>query len=150
MQTRYRRRSGRTANLRGRSGNVRYTGPMRRDIRGMVVAVTGASAGIGAALAEGLAGRGARLALAARRLDRLEELNARLGGGHLCVRADVSRPQDCERLVAETVGRFGRLDTLVCNAGYGILRPVHETTAEQMRDLFQTNVFGTADCVRAA
>jgi short-subunit dehydrogenase len=116
----------------------------------MVVIITGASAGIGAALAQELAGRGARLALAARRLDRLQELNARLGGGHLCVRADVSRPEDCDRLVRETVGQFGRLDTLVCNAGYGILRRVHETTPEQMRELFQTNVFGTADCVRAA
>jgi short-subunit dehydrogenase len=123
---------------------------MRREIRGMVLAITGASAGIGAALADELSRRGARLTLAARRLDRLEQLNARLGGSHLCVRADVSRADDCERLVAETVARFGRIDTLVCNAGYGILRPVHDTTGAQMEDLFRTNVFGTADCVRAA
>jgi short-subunit dehydrogenase len=116
----------------------------------MVVIITGASAGIGAALAEVLSDRGAKLALAARRLDRLEALNARLGGAHLCVGADVSRTEDCERLVAATVERFGRIDTLVCNAGYGILRRVHETTAEQMREIFQTNVFGTTDCVRAA
>jgi short-subunit dehydrogenase len=116
----------------------------------MVVVITGASAGIGAALAEGLSARRARLVLAARRLDRLEELNRRLGGSHLCLGADVSRREDCERLVSATFEHFGRIDTLVCNAGYGILRPVHETTAEQMREIFQTNVFGTADCVRAA
>ena len=116
----------------------------------MVVVITGASAGIGAALAEELSDRGARLVLAARRVDRLEALNTRLGGGHLCVGADVSRTGDCERLVSATIEHFGRIDTLVCNAGYGILRRVHETTAAQMSEIFQTNVFGTADCVRAA
>jgi short-subunit dehydrogenase len=116
----------------------------------MVVVITGASAGIGAALAEELAPRGARLVLSARRLDRLEELNKRLGGGHLCVRADVSRREDCEALVARAIERFGRLDTLVCNAGYGVLRKVHETTPQQADEIFRTNVFGTLDCVRAA
>jgi short-subunit dehydrogenase len=116
----------------------------------MVVVITGASAGIGAALAEELSARGARLVLSARRLDRLEELNRRLGGDHLCVRADVSRREDCEALVAQTVERFARLDTLVCNAGYGILRKVHETTAPEADEIFRTNVFGTLDCVRAA
>ena len=121
-----------------------------RALDGMVVLITGASAGIGAALAEELAPCGARLVLSARRLDRLEELNRRLGGGHLCVRADVSRREDCEALVAQAVERFGRLDTLVCNAGYGILRKVHETTPQQAEEIFRTNVFGTLDCVRAA
>ena len=121
-----------------------------RRLDGMVVVITGASAGIGAALAEALAARGSHLSLAARRAERLEALNARLGGAHLCVPADVSRAEDCESLVARTVERFGRVDTLVCNAGYGILRRVHETTPQQMREIFQTNVFGTADCVRAA
>ena len=116
----------------------------------MVVIITGASAGIGRALAERLSDRGARLALAARRLDRLEELNRALGGRHLCLRTDVSVRADCEALVAGAHERFGRIDTLVCNAGYGILRPVHETTPRQMQEIFQTNVFGSADCVRAA
>jgi short-subunit dehydrogenase len=116
----------------------------------MVVVITGASAGIGAALAEELSPRGAKLVLSARRLDRLEELNRRLGGGHVCVRADVSRREDCEALIAQAAGCFGRLDTLVCNAGYGILRNVHETTPAEVEELFRTNVFGTLDCVRAA
>ena len=123
---------------------------MRRELRDMVVVITGASAGIGRALAEALAPRGARLVLAARRADRLEQLNAALGGGHQIIPADVARPDDCERLIRQTVERFGRLDTLVCNAGYGILRPVAETSAEELRQLFQTNVFGTLDCVRPA
>jgi len=97
-----------------------------------------------------LAGRGARLAMGARRLDRLEELNRELGGAHLCVSTDVSRREECEALVARTMERFGRIDTLVCNAGYGILRIVAETTPEEMQAIFQTNVFGTLDCIRAA
>jgi len=123
---------------------------MRRTIDGMVVIITGASAGIGRALAENLSGRGARLVLAARRLERLEELNHSLGGKHLCVRTDVSRREECENLIAAAASRLGRIDTLVCNAGYGILRPVAETTPQEMQDLFQANVFGTADCIRAA
>ena len=123
---------------------------MHRLIDGMVVVITGASAGIGRALAEELSARGARLVLAARRYERLEELNRSLGGRHLCLRTDVSRRDDCEALVAATVERLGRIDTLVANAGYGILRTVAETTPQQMQEIFQANVFGTADCVRAA
>src|SRR5437764_3762285 len=123
---------------------------MGRTLTGMVVVITGASAGIGRALAEVLSARGARLALAARRADRLDELNGSIGGGHLVVPTDVAVPEQCEALVRRTVDHFGRLDTLVCNAGYGILRPVARTTADELLALFQTNVFGTTDCVRAA
>lgn len=123
---------------------------MHRTLDGMVVVITGASAGIGRALAEALSPRGARLVLAARRIERLESLNQILGGRHLCVRSDVSRREDCEAVIASTVDRFGRIDTLVCNAGHGILRPVAETTPEQVQEIFQANVFGTVDCVRAA
>src|SRR4051794_33271319 len=94
-----------------------YTPPMRRNLSDMVVVITGASAGIGKALAKSLAGRGARLALAARRSDRLEVLNAQLGGSHLCVTTDVSDRAQCEHLICRTVEHFGRVDTLVCNAG---------------------------------
>jgi len=116
----------------------------------MVVAITGASAGIGAALARELSTAGARLALGARRLERLEALNRVFGGQHLCARIDVADPEQCEQFIGMTVERYRRLDTLVCNAGYGFLRPVAQTSAEQMRQVFQTNLFGTADCIRAA
>jgi short-subunit dehydrogenase len=120
---------------------------MARDLRDMIVVITGASAGIGAELARQLSARGARLVLAARRMDRLEALNAELGGSHICVRADVSRAEDCASLIGQAVKRFERIDTLVCNAGYGIYKPVVETTPEETRDLFATNVFGTTDCI---
>src|SRR5215217_1305708 len=100
---------------------------MKRQLEGMVVAITGASAGIGKALAEQLARRGAKLSLCARRVDRLEELNRQLGGNHLCIAADVSKLEDCENFVRRTHQHFGRIDTLVCNAGYGSVRTLAET-----------------------
>ena len=123
---------------------------MGRRIDGMVVVITGASAGIGKAVAEELHRRGARLVLAARRLEKLEELNRALGGGHLCVPCDVAVTDQCRALVEAAVGRFGRIDTLVCNAGYGVVRTVAETTPEEMRRIFATNVFGTTDCIHFA
>ena len=116
----------------------------------MVVVITGASAGIGRALAIELAARGATLALAARRVDRLEELNRQLGGRHLIIGADVAIGADCQRLIDASFDRFGRLDTLVCNAGFGFLQPVHLTHSERMRAMFETNFFGTFHCITAA
>src|SRR3954463_8648405 len=121
-----------------------------RQLRDMVVVITGASAGIGRALGEQLAAGGGKLVLPARRIERLEELNCALGGGHLCVRTDVSRREGCEALIARAAEHFGRIDTLVCNAGYGTIRTVAEMTPDEMHQIFATNVFGTVDCVRAA
>ena len=123
---------------------------MPREIRDMVVIITGASAGIGRELAVQLSRAGAMLALGARRLDRLESLNAELGGGHLILATDVAEREQCERLILAARERFGRVDTLVCNAGYGLARTVAETSADEMQAMFQTNVFGTTDCIRAA
>jgi short-subunit dehydrogenase len=116
----------------------------------MVVVISGASAGIGRALAVHLGRRGARLVLSARREERLVALNAELGGGHLVVPADVAQAGDCDRLIARAVAHFGRIDTIVCNAGYGIARAVAETTPQEMRRIFETNLFGTSDMIRAA
>ena len=121
-----------------------------RRINDMVVAVTGASAGIGRTLAEQLHARGAKLALCARRLDRLEELNRALGGGHLVVRGDVASQADCEAFVQRTVERYGRIDTLVANAGYGLYRLAHLMSGDEVRRMFATNVFGTTDLIHAA
>lgn len=123
---------------------------MGRSLQDMVVAITGASAGIGKALAESLHARGARLALAARRMDRIASLNQQLGGKHLALQIDVSDPAKCESLVRRTVEHFGRIDTLVCNAGYGVLRPVADSSREEILRMFATNVLGTTDCIHAA
>jgi short-subunit dehydrogenase len=123
---------------------------MARKLEEMVVVITGASSGIGRALAELLSQRGARLTLAARRLDRLEVLNAQLGGRHQIVQCDVSKPEDCAKLVQVSLDHHKRIDTVVCNAGYGISKSLADTTAEEFQQIFQTNVFGTTDVIRAA
>ncbi|MBV8781193.1 MAG: SDR family NAD(P)-dependent oxidoreductase [Phycisphaerae bacterium] len=115
----------------------------------MRVVITGASAGIGKALAIELSRAGATLVLAARRLDRLQALNESLGGGHLCVRTDVSDESQCRALIDRAAAE-GRIDTLVCNAGYGMIRTIAETSSRDMRRIFATNVFGTTDCIKAA
>ncbi|HEX8322938.1 MAG TPA: SDR family NAD(P)-dependent oxidoreductase [Tepidisphaeraceae bacterium] len=123
---------------------------MKRNLKDMTVVITGASAGIGEGLARALHARGARLLLAARRLDRLHALNAELGGGHVVIEADVARREDCDRLIDNAFQSFGRIDTLVLNAGYGVYPRVHETSPDDVRAIFATNVFGTTDCIYAA
>lgn len=123
---------------------------MARPLRDSVILITGASAGIGRALAIELHRRGAKLALAARRLDRLELLKAELGGDILCLKADVAVAADCHAIVHRTVKQYGRIDTLVCNAGYGLVRRVHEMSEAELLAIFQTNVVGTTECIRAA
>src|SRR4051812_3525427 len=107
----------------------------------MVVVITGASAGIGRALAVDLSKRGAKLVLSARRVELLDQLNQQLGGEHLVLRTNVANRADCEALIDQSITRFGRIDTLVCNAGYGMSIRVHEMSAEQMQAMFQTNVY---------
>lgn len=123
---------------------------MKRSLDGMVVVITGASAGIGLALARELARQGARLALCARRFEKLQEVTRELGEQHLAVRADVSKSEDCRALIDQTIAHFGRIDTLVCNAGYGAYKLVEETDAEETRRMFDVDVLGTTECIRFA
>ncbi len=123
---------------------------MPRNLDGMAVAITGASSGIGAALARVLAYSGARVCLGARRLDRLQALTVELGPAHHAIAVDVSDPDQCRRFIADAHQRFGRLDTVVCNAGYGLLRRVEDTTPEDWRQILAVNLLGTAACLRAA
>jgi NAD(P)-dependent dehydrogenase (short-subunit alcohol dehydrogenase family) len=115
----------------------------------MTIAITGASSGIGRALAVDLAARGARLALAARRVEALEELNGELGGGHLVVGCDVADPAQCAAFVQTAHRHFGRLDTLVCNAGIGLFRRVADTTTAEWEHIWRVNVLGTTACLEA-
>jgi NADP-dependent 3-hydroxy acid dehydrogenase YdfG len=109
------------------------------EIDGSVCIVTGASSGIGAAAARVLNERGARVVLAARRADRLEELAAQLKGA-LAVETDVTVPGQLERLVARTLDKYGRLDVLVNNAGQGLHVPLEELDPADLRAVFELNV----------
>jgi NAD(P)-dependent dehydrogenase (short-subunit alcohol dehydrogenase family) len=123
---------------------------MPRDLRNMVTVITGASSGIGRALAVELAARGATLVLAARRLDRLEQTAGGCCGEHVCLAADVSQPDDCRRIIATANEKFGRIDTLVCNAGFGFARPFDQMSHDDIRKIFDANFFGTTECCRHA
>lgn len=105
-----------------------------------VVAITGASAGIGAATAELLAREGASVALIARRPDALREVAARCGPGAMVVVADMTARDDVRRAVAAIVERFGHIDVWVNNAGQGITRQPSELTDEDIDDMVRVNV----------
>lgn len=115
----------------------------------MNVIITGASGGIGAALARELVAKGARVVISARRMDKLQELSNQLGADRaIPIRADVAADDDCRNLISQSAKVLGRIDTLVCNAGYGLLRSVAQTSHAEMERIFATNVLGTSDCVR--
>jgi NADP-dependent 3-hydroxy acid dehydrogenase YdfG len=123
------------------------------EIKGKVVAITGASSGIGEATALALAGHGARVVLGARRLDRLEALAARIadeGGDTAYARTDVRRRDDLTALVGLAGERYGRLDVLISNAGVGPLSPLDDLRVEDWEEMIDTHVKGLLYGIAAA
>ncbi|MCZ6631246.1 MAG: SDR family oxidoreductase [Actinobacteria bacterium] len=120
------------------------------DLSKRVVAITGASSGIGAATAEALAAEGASVVLGARRTDRLEELTSKLGARATAVEMDVRNPDDSSRLIQTAVDRFGHIDTLIANAGIGAYGGIMDLSDDQLREMMDTNVAGTVWPIRAA
>src|SRR5262245_40457035 len=118
-----------------------------------IVAITGASAGIGRATALRLARDGCAVAACARRADRLDILAreiAAAGGRALTVVGDVTSETAMTAFVERTVERFGSLDVMMCNAGFGIYGAIDDISADQMRKLMDVNYFGTFYAARAA
>jgi len=118
-----------------------------------VIAITGASAGIGRATALRLARDGADVAICARRRDRLDAVGAEIekAGGHAFpFVADVTNEVDMNLFVAKTVEQFGRLDVMMCNAGFGIYGAIDDIAPDQMKKLMDINYFGTYYAARAA
>ena len=124
---------------------------MTQRLEGTVALVTGASSGIGEATATALAEEGARIALVARRRDRLEALAERLGKDNaLVIEADVTDPEVAARAVSHTVSELGRLDTLVNNAGVMLLGPIVDAPVEEWQRMVQLNLLGLLYCSHAA
>jgi NADP-dependent 3-hydroxy acid dehydrogenase YdfG len=122
-------------------------------IQGKVIAVTGASSGIGEATARHLADRGAIVVLGARRTDRLDRLVAEIGaagGEAAAVRVDVTEPEDLRSLVDAAVQRFGRLDVLVGNAGITRIGPVADLDVAGWSAMVDVNVKGILNGIAAA
>jgi NADP-dependent 3-hydroxy acid dehydrogenase YdfG len=126
---------------------------MTERLDGTVALVTGASSGIGDATARELARRGAAVAIAARRKDRLDALAQEIeqaGGSALAIEADVTDQEQARRLVAETVDRLGRLDTVVNNAGVMLLGPIADAPTEEWVRMIDLNLKGLLYVAHAA
>ena len=126
---------------------------MTSKLTGTIALVTGSSSGIGAATARRLAEEGASVAVVARRRDRLEALAAeieRVGGAALVVEADITDRTQAEAAVEQTVKRFGRLDTLVNNAGLMLLGPVVGADPEEWDRMIAINNHGLLYTTHAA
>jgi NADP-dependent 3-hydroxy acid dehydrogenase YdfG len=123
------------------------------SIQGKVVAVTGASSGIGAATARHLASLGATVVLGARRTDRLDQLVAEItaaGGTAVATRVDVTEPADLRALVDTAVERYGRLDVLVGNAGIAKIGPMADLDVAGWSAMIDVNVNGILHGIAAA
>jgi NADP-dependent 3-hydroxy acid dehydrogenase YdfG len=124
-----------------------------RKLQGKVAVVTGASSGIGEATALALAEEGARLVLAARRRERLDELAGRIrakGGEALPIETDVTDEGQARALVEGAVAAFGRVDMLLNIAGVGVAAPLRNTTTAEYRQMVDVNILGVLYPINAA
>jgi NAD(P)-dependent dehydrogenase (short-subunit alcohol dehydrogenase family) len=115
--------------------------------------VTGGSSGLGRVIAEALAAAGARVAVVGLEADAVAAAAGEMQAGGaevLGIAADITKQQDVDRVMGETLARFGRLDALVNNAGRSMRGKVAETTPEQFRDLMELNFIALVRCTRAA
>jgi len=126
------------------------------EVKGKIVIVTGASSGIGEATAREFAKEGAKVVLAARRVDRLESLAKEIaamdtGAEALVVQADLSKLEDIQSLITKTLEKFGRIDVLVNNAGFGRLDWLENLDpVKDIQSQFDVNVLGVIQTTRQA
>lgn len=126
---------------------------MEDNIRGKVVAITGASSGIGEATAMVLAAKGAKLVLGARRKNRLEQLVSRIktaGGDAVCLATDVKKHDDLLRLVDVACETYGRLNVIINNAGIARLSRMDDVTVADWEEMIDVNIKGTLYGIAAA
>jgi NADP-dependent 3-hydroxy acid dehydrogenase YdfG len=126
---------------------------MDAELSNQVIAVTGASSGIGEATALACARAGATVALAARREERIQslaELIVSEGGRALAIATDVGEEEQARAFVQRTHAELGRLDVLVNNAGVMLLGPIENAPTEEWRRMIHANVFGVLYCTHAA
>lgn len=126
---------------------------MTIDLTGKPIAITGASSGIGRATAIACARAGMPVALGARRMDKLKEVAREIehfGGKALAIELDVISDEQSRAFIERAESEFGPLHAVFANAGFGFDRPGHETTDQQMREIFETNFFGTLNVIHPA
>ncbi len=116
-----------------------------------VVVITGASSGIGKALAEKFAAEGFDLVLAARRIDRLEELQKKLSNVEvLPVKTDVTSIEDCQNLIDKAIEKFGKINVLINNAGISMRASFEDLELDVLHKLMNVNYWGTVYCTKFA
>ncbi len=126
---------------------------MAIDLQGKPICITGASSGIGLATAVACAQAGMPVVVAARRRDRLDSLVAQImgaGGSAIAVDLDVCDADACTRMIGTCVDAFGSVHAVFANAGYGVEKPIHAMSDAEVRDIFETNFFGTLNTIRPA
>jgi uncharacterized protein len=120
------------------------------DLSDKVIVITGASSGFGAAIARRCAAAGAKVVLAARSADTLEQLAGTLGAQRaLVVPTDITSPEDVAWLAQAALDRFGRVDVLVANAGFGVLDSFADARLDDLQAMIDVNLYGTVQCVQA-
>ncbi len=123
----------------------------KRELSGKVIVITGGSSGIGRATAIAAAIAGMDVVIAGRKQARLEQTAHEiqsLGRNAHWILCDVRSDDDVQRLIDQTVERFGRLDVMFANAGHGLFASIERTTAEQTQEIFDVNFNGTLRCVQ--
>lgn len=120
-------------------------------MKNKVIVITGASSGIGRALAKEFASQGARLSLGARRTELLEELRKELPETEILIqKTDVSIESDCRQLIDETIKRFGQIDVLINNAGISMRAIFEDVDLKVIKQLMDVNFYGTVYCTKFA
>ncbi len=125
---------------------------IRPKFKNEVILITGASSGIGKALAREFAERGASLVLMARRKDRIQELSKELqlkGTRAIALEGDVNQEADLQRVVSSAREVFGKIDVVIANAGFGVAGRLERLTVEDYRRQFETNFFGVLKTIYA-
>lgn len=120
------------------------------NLTGKVAIVTGSTKGIGLAVAERMINEGASVVVSSRTESDVSSVADRLGENAVGVVCDVANPRECQKLIDDTVQRFGRLDVLVNNAGLGIFKPITEMTVEEWQLQVDVNLGGVFYCSKAA
>jgi len=112
--------------------------------------ITGASRGFGRVWADAALKRGDKVVATARALESITDLKEKYGENALTLELDVTRPEQVKTVVAQAHAHFGRLDVVLNNAGYPLIATIEEASAEDVRALYDTNIFGTLSVIQAA